>query len=231
MLDRRIHEEDEEEIDSNGWLTTYSDTITLLLTFFILLYSMSVIDNEKLKQVSGALQNELTGNPLLVENIKEDLTEEIHTISHDDELDKLVDDINIILLENNLKDSIKIRKQENGVALQLGESALFDPGNAQLKESSNIILNTIGEILPKIDNKIIIEGHTDNTPINNSEYKTNWELSTARSVNVLKYFVEEKNFDPTKISASGYGEYRPLVENNTPENKSLNRRVDVLIVK
>ncbi|RDY28932.1 chemotaxis protein MotB [Romboutsia weinsteinii] len=232
MLNNRAREEDvEDDIDANSWLTTYSDTITLLLTFFILLYSMSVIDNEKLKQVSGALHSELTGRPLLVENIDEVVDGVEPMIPEQSDYESLVEKVNIILSENDLQDAVKIREEDRGVALQLEESILFDQGNADLKEGSKTILDVISDILPKLDNQIVVEGHTDNVPINSSRYASNWELSTARSVNVLRYFVEQKNFEPTRLSATGYGEYRPLVENTSDENKSINRRVDIVIIE
>lgn len=77
----------------------------------------------------------------------------------------------------------------------------------------------------------MVQGHTDNIPISSGTYKSNWELSTSRAVNVVKYFIETKGFDPTRFSATGYGEYRPLVDNATEENRAINRRVDILIVQ
>lgn len=221
-----------EEVDEgNGWITTYSDTITLLLTFFILLYSMSVIDNEKLKQVSGALTSQLTGNPVLMENVDENTEGVQPEIPNLDVYDELVKKVNSVLVANSLQDVVKIRQEPNGIVLQLGEAILFDPGKAELKEGSRDILEVIAQVIPQIDNNVVIEGHTDNVPISSGRYESNWELSTSRAINVLKFFIEEKQINPTKFSATGYGEYRPLVENTTDENKSTNRRVDILIVQ
>lgn len=232
MLNRRLRsDEREEEVDSNGWITTYSDTITLLLTFFILLYSMSVLDNEKLKEVSGALKNQLSGNPVLVEDLEEvvgDIPPETIVVN---EYEALVNKVNLLLKEYGLEGLVKVREEDNGVVLQLGEKILFDPAQADIKSESKIILDQISNMLPQIENEVMIQGHTDNVPIYSEKYASNWELSTARAVNVLKYFVDYKNFDPIKISATGYGEHRPIVENNSTENKATNRRVDILIVQ
>ena len=77
----------------------------------------------------------------------------------------------------------------------------------------------------------MVQGHTDNVPISSARYNSNWELSTARAVSVVKYFIEVKGLDPTRFSATGYGEYQPLLDNTTPENRAINRRVDILIVQ
>lgn len=231
MAYKRKKRIEDDEMDPNSWMAIYSDTITLLLTFFILLYSFSVIDNEKLTNISNALQTELTGLPILTEDADK-ITDVIQPGEQlKDKYDELVDKVNLILTDNELNEIVKVREEANGVALQLDESILFDQGKADLKESSKQILEVISEILPQLDNEIIVQGHADNVPINSQKYGSNWELSTARSVNVLRYFVEEKGFSASRFSATGYGEYRPLVENTTPENKAINRRVDIFIVQ
>ncbi|MGL5331058.1 MAG: OmpA/MotB family protein [Peptostreptococcaceae bacterium] len=223
---------EEEEIDSNSWLATYSDTITLLLTFFILLYSFSETNNEKLIEVSNALQSQLVGTPISTNDSTNHLTGVITPPPNEKtEYENLVEKVNVILNSNGLEDVVGVREEEKGVVLQLSESILFDPAKADLKKGSLKILDAISTILPQLENEIMIQGHTDNVPINSEKYPSNWELSTARAVNVLRYFVEEKGFDPTRFSATGYGEYSPLVENINTENKSINRRVDLLIVQ
>lgn len=229
MYRRRV---EEEEIDSNSWLATYSDTITLLLTFFILLYSFSETNNEKLVQISNALQSQLVGVPISTNDGTNHLTGIINPDTNEKtEYENLVEKVNNILVDNGLDKVVGVREEDKGVVLQLSESILFDPAKAGLKKDSLKILDAISEILPQLENQIMIQGHTDNVPINSQKYPSNWELSTSRAVNVLRYFVEDKGFDPTRFSATGYGEYSPLVENTTNENKATNRRVDILIVQ
>ena len=108
---------------------------------------------------------------------------------------------------------------------------LFDLGKADLKPESIKVLDIISTLIPSISNEIMVQGHTDNIPISSGTYKSNWELSTARAITVLRYFIETKGFDPTRFSATGYGEYKPLVDNSTEENRAINRRVDILIVQ
>ena len=143
----------------------------------------------------------------------------------------LLEDIQEIIDKNGLTDTVKIREEDAGVVLQLSESILFDLGKADLKADSTPVLEVISGLIPAIENEIMVQGHTDNIPISSGTYKSNWELSTSRAVNVVKYFIDTKGFDPTRFSATGYGEYRPLVDNATEENRAINRRVDILIVQ
>ena len=114
--------------------------------------------------------------------------------------------------------------------MQLDETILFDSGRDELKSTSIHALDTITTLVNGMDNDILVEGHTDNVPIHNSKFASNWDLSTARAVSVVRYFVEEKGVKPTRFAVKGYGEFKPLVDNSTPENRSINRRVDILIV-
>lgn len=221
-----------DDINTNAWMDTYADTITLLLTFFILLYSFSTTDNKKLKLIAAAFKEQISvstidleDNPEIdVEDIKIDITEK-------SPYDILVDKVTEIIDKNGLAEVVKIREEDAGVVLQLSDSILFDLGKAEMKTDSVVILNVISTIIPNIENEIMVQGHTDNIPISSANYKSNWELSAARAVNVIKYFIETKGFDPTRFSATGYGEYRPLVDNLTEENRAINRRVDILIVQ
>ncbi len=219
-----------DDINTNGWMDTYADTITLLLTFFILLYSISAVDSEKLKELAEALQNSLTGKQSVkeLENL-DDIKVDIEKDSN--KYEDLAKKLNEIIEKNSLTEVIKIREEDRGIVLQVDESILFDPGKAEIKEGSIDILNTISKIIEETDNDIVAEGHTDNVPINTAKYKSNWELSTARAMNIVKYFIENKNISPTRLSVKGYGEYNPIAPNDTPENRTKNRRVDILIVE
>lgn len=217
-----------EDINTNGWMDTYADTITLLLTFFILLYSISVVDSQKLNKLAEAMKKSLQGSTKIteLENI-----EDLKVGEGKSDYENLAEKLNTVIEQNALTDVVKIREEERGVVLQLDETILFDSGEAVLKDYSRNILNTITTVIKNIDNDVLIEGNTDNVPINNEYFKSNWELSTARAVSIVRYFVETKEINPTRFSVKGYAEYKPLVENNTEENRSINRRVDILIVE
>lgn len=227
-MSRKRRRQDEEDVNLDSWLATYSDTITLLLTFFILLYSISVVDSQKLSELSNALQQSLKGN---VEVTELENLEDLQVQQGNSEYEDLSEKLENIIQSNNLTDVIKIREEERGIVLQLDETILFDSAEADLKSYSTDILDQVTSIIESVDNDILVEGNADNVPMYSEEFKSNWELSTARAVNVVKYFVSTKNIDPTRFSVKGYGEYNPLVGNDTPENRAINRRVDILIVE
>ena len=219
----------EDDIKTDGWMDTFADTMTLLLTFFILLYSISAVDSEKLKQLSEALQHSLTGNSSIeeVQSI-DDLKVELEKGT---KYEDLAAKLNKIIEQNSLTDEIKIREEDRGIVLELDESILFDPGKANIKKSSLPVLDTIAKIIQETNNEIVAEGNTDNVPINNTEYKSNWELSTDRALNIVGYLIEKKNINPNRISIKGYGEFNPIAPNDNDENRSKNRRVDILVVE
>ena len=179
--------------DSGGstWLDTYADTITLLLTFFVLLYSMSSLDSEKLKQLSNAFNEVMSGksaDSILVggESPVEDMIEnggsQVETY---EEIQKFVE-------ENDLSATVEITSDERGIILQLKDSILFEPGRADLKQDSLAILDKINVLIATLPNSIIVEGHTDNVPVGVKEFESNWELSATRATKVLRYFTEAK---------------------------------------
>lgn len=229
---RRRNNHDEHE-NLERWLLTYADLITLLLAFFIMMYTFSKQDSERYEEVSsylksifsggsgvlkkgsvsGAQQLEMLKGRALTEGLKEKLTNELNAITGDSEL----------------KNSIFIFTDERGVVIRIMDKAFFDEGKADIKADAKRALDKISYILRDIKNHIRIEGHTDNTPIRNVEFKSNWELSVRRATEVVRYFIEKGAISPERISATGYAEYRPLVENSTAENKALNRRVEIII--
>ena len=219
----------DDEIRTDGWMDTFADTMTLLLTFFILLYSISAVDSEKLKKLSEALQYSLTGDSSIeeVQSI-DDLKVEIEKGT---KYEDLAAKLNEIIEKNSLTDEIKIREEERGIVLQVDESILFDSGKAEIKSESINVLDTIAKIIQETDNEIVAEGNTDNVPINSAAYRSNWELSTERALSIVRYLIENKNINPNRISLKGYGEFNPIVPNDTPENKAKNRRVDILVVE
>lgn len=222
-----------DDVNTNGWMDTYADTITLLLTFFILLYSISAVDSEKLKQLNHALQHSLKGNTEVseVKDLKDLEVKTKEPESGNTEYEDLAKKLNNTIEKNGLTEVIKLRKEDRGIVLQLDETILFEPGKADLKENNKEVLETITTIINEHDNDVLIEGHTDNVPMSNKEFASNWELSAARALSAVTYFVHDKQIDPMRFSVKGYGEYKPLVPNDTAENRAINRRIDILMVE
>ena len=231
----------QDAIKADGWLATYADTITLLLTFFVLLYSMATIDNEKIKQLSTAFRTFMSGEEgatLMqydlydgeVPLIGGETSDPVQGGEGITEQEKIYNDIKNFVESNNLSEVVEIIDDERGVAMQLKSNILFETSSSNLKEDSKIILKKINSIISSLENPILVEGHTDNRPINTDRFPSNWELSADRAVNVVRYFVEVLGEDPKRFSATGYAEFKPVAPNNNYENMAKNRRVDILIV-
>jgi len=136
------------------------------------------------------------------------------------------------IMEQELGNYITLTVNEKGLVVSLREKLMFDSGNAEIHEEANYILRDLTKEIVDVPNNVRIEGHTDNVRIGpelRSKFPTNWELSTARATNVTRYLLETLNFPPGRISSAGYGEYQPVVENDTEEHKAMNRRVDIVV--
>ena len=125
---------------------------------------------------------------------------------------------------------IEIKRDERGVVISMMDKFLFESGSAQLKESSRSVVDAAASALKKFPNMIRIEGHTDNVQISNREFRSNWQLSSMRAINVAEYFINVRGISPERISATGYAEYKPIAPNDTPEGRARNRRVDIVIL-
>ncbi|TDT50602.1 OmpA family protein [Fonticella tunisiensis] len=232
------------ESGGGEWLTTYADLMTLLLTFFVLLYAFSSIDAVKFKQIALSLSRALGGNSGIItdggnigpipvnenpgEKKKDAGNAKIEQI--DEETKKIYGDVISYIKENNLDTKVSVKEDIRGVIIELQEKILFDSGKADIKPESRLVLDKISDLLVKFPNEIMVEGHTDNVKMNKGFYQSNWELSMDRAVKVVRYLTEVKELDPTKFYAVGAGEYRPIADNSTPEGRQKNRRVNILIV-
>ncbi len=221
--------DDEENLDR--WLLTYADLITLLLAFFIVMYSISRIDSGKFSEVTSALTSVFAGSKLGIQS-PEDLSSElaINKLLNKGNLGVLETQIQKIAVQLDVGKQLSTDMQARGLIIHISESAFFDPGQSELKTGAKMLLDLLSVQLLKLPNHLRVEGHTDNIPINTPEYPSNWELSTARAMSCLRYLVDKIGISPRKISASGYGQYRPLAANDTPEGRAKNRRVDIVIL-
>jgi chemotaxis protein MotB len=150
--------------------------------------------------------------------------------NNESETEKIHKKVKEFVKENGLEAKISIKEDVRGVIIELQEKILFDSGQAVIKSGSLPLLNKITDLLGQFPNEIIVEGHTDNVPINRGYYQTNWELSADRAVKVTRYLTEKQSLTPGRIQAVGCGEFRPIASNNSPEGRQKNRRVNILIV-
>lgn len=231
------------KLPESSWIDTYADTITLLMTFFVLLYSMSSVDSAKFQQISQALNSLMTGNDaktILEYDIYQGEVpliggEETTTTDNENQTGEngessTYDDVKKFVDENDLSSIVSIISDKRGVIIQIKDSILFETGQADLKDNSKEVLDKINVLIATLPNNIIIEGHTDNVPINTYQFPSNYELSGARASRVLRYFVEEKGQDASRFVFQGLGDTEPLYPNDSEEHKALNRRVNILIV-
>lgn len=232
-----------EEDSSNNWMTTYGDMVTLLLTFFILLFSISEVNSQKFKAIINSFQGApgvlKSGSSVFNSQHDNTLTKlENDTISNQDIEDgfiKLKSILQNYLVVNNIDSQVLVDLDKNGLILRFQDNVLFSSGKANIKTESKLVLLNISDILVNEDFKkynIRIEGHTDSVPIiANSKYPTNWDLSVARASNVVKFLIEEAGLTPSRLSAAGFSEYKPIAPNNTIAGKQKNRRVDIVILR
>ncbi len=221
---------------SPAWMTTYGDLMSLLLCFFVMLVSMSTIEKIKFKRAVGSLQGALgllTSKPtisLTPRSPAADTPIKRKTSRKNKKMIKQVQALMKFVKEQKLEGELKIKLTKGGVGIRISDPNFFDLGKADLKPQSKPILDKIIEIAKTVDYPIRIEGHTDDLPIHNTFFKSNWDLSTARALTILKYFQNSGKIDPHRLEAVGMGEYHPLVPNTTPENRAKNRRVEIYIL-
>ncbi|HNX58753.1 MAG TPA: OmpA family protein [Spirochaetota bacterium] len=237
-----------EKENSERWLLTYSDMITLLMLFFIVLYSMSQTDVGKYMQLAQALETVFTGgnwgifDSYAKAGNNQQFDKGRGLLNTDDKYPlmknkppakrKKVYNQAIQMLQPYIKaDRVRVISTETGITISLSSDLFFDPGSADIVQENTAVLDTVSDLLKALPNNIRIEGHTDNQPLRpeNAKYMSNWELSSQRSINILEYF-ERKGVGSKNMSAVAFGSTRPIEENNTPEGRAYNRRVDVVIV-
>jgi len=235
MARKRRKKEDTSSSGGGGWITTFSDLMSLLLTFFILLYSMSSVSLEKFQEASQSIQSALNGGASVIEgSTVEDIETEIETETIeeiiDPELIEMYNEVVAFLETNEMTAQASVEYDKDGIYVNIQESILFGSGSAIIADSGKNTLNNLGELIEQFENDVVIEGYTDNVPMYNADFSSNWELSTGRALSVLRYLSEERNIIPTRLSAKGYGEYHPSVSNDSESNRAKNRRVNIVIV-
>lgn len=218
-------------------MTTYSDMVTLVLCFFVLLYTFSTLDVLKFQQALVSLQGALGilpgGQTVTAEPFQHQGSgahQRLIFVPDVAQMEAVQLEIEQVLDEVGMADAVITRIEERGLVVRFTDSALFDSGRADIRPDSRLVLDRVSEVIGRIPNQVRIEGHTDNRPINTLRFPTNWELSTARATAVIRHFIERHGLDPERLSAAGYGEYRPIADNATPEGRQQNRRVDIVIL-
>jgi len=203
------------------WLTVFCDLTTNLMLFFLLLYAFTRLSKEKQKQMYEALKYAGKKEKIIEQKAQAVLKKfaEEETASAFGRITK----------SKELKKFSSVEVSESQIRLVLNTPVLFDSGSARLKPQTKTILDKIAKTLSMTNEKIIVEGHTDNIPIKSGEFHSNWELSARRAVNVINYFMS-KGIDASRFIAAGYGEYFPRASNDTPQGRAKNRRIEIVLL-
>jgi chemotaxis protein MotB len=212
------------------WLLTYADLITLLLAFFIVMYSMSRIDAKKFGAMTSALTGALKGVDLAQR--ERDMNGRLSTGGplKTGELRLMQRQLQQKVGDAGMSSTISSDVTERGLVISVKDATLFDQGKADLNPGALAVLHVIGHEIRNVANHLRVEGHTDPRPINTPRFPSNWELSTARATSVLRFLIDSTGCAPQRISALGFGEYRPVAINDTPEHMAQNRRVDIVLL-
>ncbi|MDQ7062637.1 MAG: flagellar motor protein MotB [candidate division KSB1 bacterium] len=212
-----------------GWMTTFGDLMSLLLTFFILIVSFSSIQEVEFQKAIGSLKGALgvltsKRSTIMLSPLKNIMMNLNMFAIVRPEMERL----KALLESENFKNAVKVEELPNAIKFTLQDQILFDLGKANLKPTVFPVLLEIAKIARKVEGKLRIEGHTDDLPIRTREFPSNWELSSMRAINVLHYF-ENMGIPSNRLSCVGYADTRPLVPNTSPENRAKNRRVEIYL--
>lgn len=248
MARKKKQKHHDEHMDES-WLVPYADLLTLVLALFIVLFAMSSVDAQKFQQMARSLNSAFTGGTGVLEypsptpsgemqqlNVQEDTAskeniEEAQKRMEQQNLQKIQDKINTYIKENKLEAQLATTLTDEGLLITILNDIFFDSGSAEIRAKDEKLAREISELLVmNPPRNIIVSGHTDNVPINNSEYDSNWHLSVMRAVNFMKVLIENDKLDPKAFSAKGFGEYKPVAKNDTKEGRQKNRRVEVLVL-
>lgn len=267
-MSRRKQETDND--NHERWLVSYADFITLLFAFFVVMYSVSSVNEGKFRVLSHSLVSSFkdptqTLDPLQVSRLSRmghqlsshqqsipftvtnppiqlasisSISNGAIDVSHPrnntdtdgrEELDIIADNLKGVLDLLADQDQIQLKRNKDSVEIEINSSVLFGSGSSNLASEANTVLSALANTLKHLPNRINVEGFTDNLPIKNRIFPSNWELSAARAATVVRLF-SEYGVEPSRMASIGYGEHRPVASNDTADGRALNRRIAILVL-
>jgi len=243
------------------WLLTYADLITLLMAFFVIMYAMSNVNASKYSAMAqslkialgvedrspGLISTMMTGQKpgndktlSLKDKNKDKATAQMQQIqqklntrnpAEEKEFAAMISKIKAYAKMKGIVANVDVKEDGRGIVINLSDKVLFESGKADLSPTAKAMLDDIAGILFSSSKSIKVEGHTDNIPINNERYPSNWQLSTDRATSVIMYWLSKYPADAGRLSAAGYGQYRPVASNATPSGRAKNRRVEIIVLR
>lgn len=230
-------------VGQDRWLVSYADFVTLLFGFFVVLYAFARTDQKKQAQVVEAIDtafksmgafsgsDQTASAESAATSEKAATGEELMTpmqVKYD--LDRIRHDLSLTLAQQIATHTVSLEMGRDGLVISLREAGFFDSGSATPKAEALPTLRQIADRLGATPYDLRIEGHTDNVPIHNAEFDSNWELSAARATHIARLFLEMKALPADRLSAAGYAEFHPVASNDTAEGRAENRRVDLVVL-
>ncbi len=255
MSRRKLRAIEDDEINHDRWLVSYADFITLLFAFFVVMYSIASVNNAKYETLAESLEEAFlphekkntpepqpipeqsqptTIQPIVLDNPtaeekqkRQQLSDEI--LKERRGLKKVSENLEEVLepyIDDNL---VSVKRNDFWVELEMKSDLLFSSGEAELSQKAFPVLKKIAEVIRLLPNMINVEGHTDNIPIDNVDFPSNWDLSAARATSVVRQLIKN-NIKPERLAVVGYGEFHPVADNNTEEGRFKNRRVLLVLM-
>jgi chemotaxis protein MotB len=234
-------------VNHERWLVSYADFITLLFAFFVVLYAFAKADQKKQAQVSASIDtalNELSiipntahaqsnafgaaGAGTRTTAIRTEVMVSPTRVKND--LDRIRRELEQSLSSQIAQHTVSIQMGRDGLVISLREAGFFDSGSANPRPGTLNTLRKIADTLGRTPYDVRVEGHTDNVPIHNAAFESNWELSSARATRIARIFLELDAIPPDRISAAGYAEFHPIAGNDSEEGRAENRRVDLVVI-
>ncbi len=211
-----------------GWLVTYGDIMSLLLTFFVLLISYSTIRQEQFRRALSSFQEALG---ILPNERSVIMFEDIPAVRSGPPIPahEMIRRLRQSISSSGLESGVNVSEDKEGIRITFESPVLFNSGDADLRPDALPVLNELKNILVQTPRDVVVEGHTDNIPIHTDRFPSNWELSTERAISVAKYLFEQGNLNPEQFTVAGYAEFHPVDSNETAEGRQKNRRVEILL--
>jgi Flagellar motor protein len=217
------------------WLLTYSDLITLMMAFFVIMYAMSKADAAKFNVLKSSLatafRTDGASASLIYTQPGTQPVEQVASLDGSKDLEDFQDIIHKVQANINDQRQVAFVIDERGLTVRFLDNVLFDIGAAEVRPDAKGMLDAVGAALKNTPRYVRVEGHADDLPINTVQFPSNWELSAARSIAVTRYLIDNHGVDPGHLASLGYGEFRPLYPNTSDENRAKNRRVDIVILR
>jgi chemotaxis protein MotB len=221
-----------DESPAGGWEIIFSGFILILLCFFIMLSSFSTMEAAKITQFVKSFVSAVS---VLPGGLKFDQGTAVvpgspDMVDNKSELAQVFTELTSLSARLDLKDDLELSYSPSGLVMQLTDHTLFEVGVATISQRALPMLEKVGAIIAKTSTDVRIQGHTDSLPIRTAQFPSNWELSTARAVNVLRHFVETHGIPAERMSAVGFGEFQPIAPNANPDHRAKNRRVEIIFL-